>query len=83
MIPTLKSEAHRKTMALLLALTTALGPTAMPAFANSKPTAPQTGRTAPRYRDAHPAPSGDFPGECFLRSLFWNLSSGNESEGRA
>ena len=47
MIPTLKSEAPRKTMALLLALTTALGPTAMPAFASSKPTAPQTGRTAP------------------------------------
>jgi len=33
----LKLEAPRKTMALLLALTTALGPTAMPAFAASKP----------------------------------------------
>src|ERR1700682_5224348 len=31
------SDAPRKTMALLLALTTALGPTALPAFAASKP----------------------------------------------
>lgn len=37
MIEKLKSEAPRKTMALLLALTTALGPTVMPAFAASKP----------------------------------------------
>ncbi len=39
MIHSLKSNAPRKTMALLLALTTALGPTLMPAFAtsNSKP----------------------------------------------
>jgi phospholipase C len=35
MIEKLKSEAPRKTMALLLALTTALGPTVMPAFAAS------------------------------------------------
>jgi phospholipase C len=33
------SDAPRRTMALLLALTTALGPTAMPAFAASKPAA--------------------------------------------
>jgi phospholipase C len=33
----LKSDAPRKTMALLLALTIALGPTAMPAFAASSP----------------------------------------------
>ncbi len=33
------SDAPRKTMALLLALTTALGPTVAPAFAASKPTA--------------------------------------------
>jgi len=33
----LKSEAPRKSMALLLALITALGPTAIPAFAASKP----------------------------------------------
>jgi len=37
MIKKLKSEAPRKTMALLLALATALGPTVMPAFAASKP----------------------------------------------
>jgi len=40
MIEKLKSEAPRKTMALLLALTTALGPTAMPAWAATK-TAPK------------------------------------------
>jgi phospholipase C len=39
MLNKLKSlDAPRKTMALLLALATALGPTAMPAFAASKPT---------------------------------------------
>jgi phospholipase C len=37
MIEKLKSDALRKTMALLLALSTALGPTVMPAFAASKP----------------------------------------------
>lgn len=37
MLEKLKSEAPRKTMAVLLALTTALGPTAVPAFAASKP----------------------------------------------
>ena len=47
MIQTLKSEAPRKTMALLLALTTALGPTAIPAFGTSKPAAKQSGRPAP------------------------------------
>jgi phospholipase C len=36
------SEAPRRTMALLLALTTALGPTAMPAFAASKPASKST-----------------------------------------
>jgi phospholipase C len=40
MIEKLKSEAPRKTMALLLAMTTALGPTAMPAWAATK-TAPK------------------------------------------
>jgi phospholipase C len=45
MIEKLKSEAPRKTMALLLALTTALGPTALPAFAASK-TAPKESPTA-------------------------------------
>jgi phospholipase C len=40
-IQKLKSEAPRKTMALLLALTTTLGPTVLPAFAASKP-APKT-----------------------------------------
>lgn len=34
-------------MAFLLAFTTALGPTAMPAFASSKPAAAQTGGTSP------------------------------------
>ena len=38
------SEAPRRTVALLLALTTALGPTAAPAFAASKPSAKQTRR---------------------------------------
>jgi len=33
------SDAHKRTMALLLALTTAMGPTAMPAFAAAKPAA--------------------------------------------
>src|SRR5580704_9505370 len=33
----MKSDAPRRTMALLLALTTALGPTAIPAFAAAKP----------------------------------------------
>ena len=37
MIEKLKSEAPKKTIALLLALTTALGPAAMPALAASKP----------------------------------------------
>jgi phospholipase C len=39
------SDAPRRTMALLLALTTALGPTAMPAFAASKPIANHNDRT--------------------------------------
>jgi phospholipase C len=37
-----KSDAPRRTLALLLALTTALGPTAAPAFAASKPALKQT-----------------------------------------
>jgi phospholipase C len=41
------SNAPRRTMALLLALTTALGPTAMPAFAGSKPSVKPTGNVAP------------------------------------
>jgi phospholipase C len=41
-----KSDAPRRTLALLLALTTALGPTAAPAFAASKPALKQT-RKAP------------------------------------
>src|SRR5271170_1595811 len=41
------SEAPRRSLALLLALTTALGPTAMPAFAASKPAARPTRRAAP------------------------------------
>ena len=36
------SDTPRRTLALLLALTTALGPTAMPAFAASKPAAKPT-----------------------------------------
>src|SRR5580700_830457 len=40
------SEAPRRTMALLLALTTALGPSAMPAFAASRPAAKQNARAA-------------------------------------
>ena len=40
------SDAPRRTMALLLAMTIALGPTAMPAFAASKPTAKQNWKTA-------------------------------------
>ena len=40
------SDAPKRTMALLLALTTALGPTAAPAFAASKPAVKQT-RKAP------------------------------------
>jgi phospholipase C len=43
----LKTEAPRKTMAVLLALTTALGPTAMPAFAAAKPAAKETRKAAP------------------------------------
>jgi phospholipase C len=41
------TEAPRRTVALLLALTTTLGPTAMPAFAASKTAANQTRRAAP------------------------------------
>jgi phospholipase C len=41
-----KLDAPRKMLALLLALTTTLGPTAMPAFAASKPSAKQTTRVA-------------------------------------
>jgi len=40
------SDAPRRTMALLLAMTIALGPTAMPAFAASKPAAKQNWKTA-------------------------------------
>jgi phospholipase C len=40
------SEVPRRTVALLLALTTAVGPTAMPAFAASKP-APKVTKPAP------------------------------------
>jgi phospholipase C len=40
------SDTPRRTLALLLALTTALGPTAMPAFAAAKPTIKQTRRVA-------------------------------------
>jgi phospholipase C len=47
MTPKVKTEAPKKTMALLLALTTALGPTVMPAFAASKPTAKQAQKAAP------------------------------------
>jgi len=39
MIQKLKSDAPKKALALMLALTTALGPTAMPAFAALKPAA--------------------------------------------
>ena len=38
----LRIAAPRKTIAVVLALTTALGPTAMPAFAGSKPDAKKT-----------------------------------------
>jgi phospholipase C len=41
------SDAPRRTLAVLLALTTAFGPTAVPAFAASKPTAKQTRKPAP------------------------------------
>jgi phospholipase C len=44
------TEASRRTVALLLALTTALGPTAMPALAASKTAAKQTRRAAPPTR---------------------------------
>ncbi len=47
MIEKLKSEAPRKTMALLLALITTLGPTVMPALAASKPAAKQSRKSAP------------------------------------
>jgi phospholipase C len=47
MTPKVKTEAPKKTIALLLALTTALGPTVMPAFAASKPTAKQAQKAAP------------------------------------
>jgi phospholipase C len=47
MMKTLRTEAPRKTMALLLALTTALGPTAVPAFAAAKPATKQAGKTEP------------------------------------
>ena len=47
MTPKVKTEAPKKTLALLLALTTALGPTVMPAFAASKPTAKQGQKAAP------------------------------------
>jgi phospholipase C len=42
MIETLKSDAPRKTMAVLLALTIALGPSAIPAFAAQSPSAAKT-----------------------------------------
>jgi phospholipase C len=41
------SDTPRRTLALLLALTTALGPTAVPAFAASKPATKPTGKAAP------------------------------------
>ena len=41
------SDAPRRTLALLLALTTALGPTAMPAFAASKPVAKPSQKSVP------------------------------------
>jgi phospholipase C len=41
------SDAPRRTMALLLAMTIALGPTAMPAFAASKPAAKQFAPSVP------------------------------------
>src|SRR5580658_9126172 len=44
------SDAPRRTMALLLAMTIALGPTAMPAFAASKPTAKPNWKTATPIR---------------------------------
>ena len=81
MIQKLKSEAPRKTMALLLALTTALGPTAMPAFAASKPA--RNLADAIGDGDAHPAPGCDLPGECFLRPLFRNLPGCDQSLRRA
>jgi phospholipase C len=40
------SDAPKRTLAVLLALTTSLGPTAMPAFAASKPEANQTRKAA-------------------------------------
>ena len=43
----LRTEAPKKTMALLLALTTALGPTAVPALAASQPATKQAGRIEP------------------------------------
>jgi len=46
MIDKLKSDAPRKAMAMLLALTTALGPTVMPAFAASKQAPPNHPGTA-------------------------------------
>jgi phospholipase C len=47
MIEKLSLEAPRKTMALLLALTTALGPTAMPAFAAPAPASGATTTATP------------------------------------
>jgi phospholipase C len=47
MIEKLRTEAPRKTMALLLALTTALGPTVIPAFAADKPASKPTKNAAP------------------------------------
>jgi hypothetical protein len=69
MIEKLKTEVLRKTAALLLALTTVLGPAAMPAFADH----------SSGDGNADPAPSGDFSGERFLRSLFRNLSGCKQS----
>ena len=55
MTETPKFEAPRKAMAVLLALTIALGPTAMPAFAAAKPAA-----SALQDGDADQASGRDF-----------------------
>ena len=71
MVDLLKSDAPRKAMAMMLALATALGPISIPAFAADN--------AGPGDGDTHQTPGCDIPGERFVRPLFWNVPSGDES----
>ena len=65
----------RRTMASLLTMTIALGPTVAPAFAApTKPANQIRRRRTSHYSYADSAHGGDFQRKYFLRSLFRNLS---------